>query len=168
MSEIMRSQQGGIGQMDAPTPVKGPPAKRPGVIRIGVLVPTNKTTENVSLSNMQLFLASKLSSGKYEGYPVNSEADARAAGCDYIVATEISKMKQSTASKIGGLFGKVTSTDTSGAQNFDTQVDYRLTSLSSGQQVLQNKAAAKFNGAADAAVENVLKMEAAAVMAGAK
>jgi hypothetical protein len=168
MAAIMRAQQNNADEMESPRPMKGPAAKKPGVTRIGVLLPTNKTAESLSITNLQLFLASKLSSGKYEGFPVASEAEARAAGCDMIVSTEVSKLKQSTASKIGGLFGKVTSTDTSGAQNFDTQVDYKLVSLVSGQPVLQNKAAAKFNGSADAAVENALKMEATAVIAAAK
>ena len=34
-----------------------------------------------------------------------------AKNCDFILSSDISKLKQSTASKIGGLFGKVTGND---------------------------------------------------------
>jgi hypothetical protein len=164
-SVMMQAGQGQVDELEMPKPAK---VKRPGVIRIGVLLPANKTAESVSASGLQRFLAGRLTTGNYEGVAVSGEAEARAAGCDFMVSTDISKMKQSTASKIGGIFGKVTSTDTSGARNFDAQVDYRLVSLKSGQQVLQNKAAAKFDGSADRAAENVMSMEAMAILAGAK
>ena len=162
---------GGQNVDDEATPSRprsGPAAKQPGVIRIGVLPPTNRSSENVSIGGLQSFLAGRLTSGKYEGLAVSSESEAKAAGCDYVVTSDLSKLKQSTASKIGGMFGKVTSTDTSGSLHFDTQVEFKLVSLKTGQQVLQNKAAAKFDGSADAAAQNVLSMEASAVMAGAK
>jgi hypothetical protein len=168
-SAITRSGQDDPDQMETPRPARAnPAAKRPGVIRIGVLQPSNRTIETVSTVNLQTYLAGRLTSGKYEGVTVNSEAEARAIGCDYIVSSDISKMKQSTASKIGGLFGKVTSTDTSGSKSFDAQVDYKVASLQSGQQVLQSKAAAKFTGSADNAVENVLSIEATSIIAAAK
>jgi hypothetical protein len=164
-SSMIQTGKGQVDELEMPKPAK---VKRPGVIRIGILPPTNKTAESVSAGDLQRFLAGRLTTGNYEGIAVSGEADARAAGCDYLVSSDISKMKQSTASKIGGIFGKVTSTDTSGSRNFDAQVDYRLVSLKSGQQVLQNRAAAKFDGTADRAAENVMKMEASAILAGAK
>jgi hypothetical protein len=155
--------------MSMPGPTKvDPAAKKPGVIRIGVLSPANKTAESVNVGGLQAFLATKLNSGNYEGVAIANEAEANARNCDYILSTDITKMKQSGASKFGGILGAVTNTDTSGLRNFDSQVDYRLTSLKSGQQVLASKAAAKFKGLPDPAVENVLAMEATAVLAAAK
>jgi hypothetical protein len=145
-----------------------PSAKRPGVIRIGVLPPTNRSSESLSVSGLQSYLAGKLTSGKYEGMAVGSESEAKAAGCDYVVTSDLSKLKESNASKFGGILGKVTSTDTSGSRHFDVQVDYKLMSLASNQQVMQSKASTKFDGSADAAAQNVLSLEAAAVLAGAK
>ncbi len=145
-----------------------PGTKRPGVKRIGVMVPSNRTNESVSTTNLQSFLIQKLMVGNVEAVAVSSEADAKAANCDYILLSEISKLKQSAASKIGGLFGKVTNTDTSGAQTFDTQVDFKLTSMANNQSVLQSKATAKIAGNADTAVQGVLTQEASAVLAAAK
>ena len=143
-------------------------AKRPGMIRIGVLAPTNRSEESFSSTQMQSYLVSKLTSGNTEGFAVTSEAQARAAGCDYILSSDFSKLKQSTASKIGGIFGKVTNTDTSSAQKFETQVDFKLVLLKSGQTILQNKAASKTEGNVVRAVEGVLAIEANAILAVAK
>jgi len=162
--------QGNMPDQDAMrAAVNGKPsAKRPGVIRIGVLPPANRSSEAVSVAGLQSFLARNLTSGNYEGLAVSSDSEAQAAGCDYVVTSDLSKLKESTASKFGGILGKVTSTDTSASRRFDVQVDYKLVSLKTGQPVVQNKAAAKFDGTADAAAEKVLSMEAAAVLAGAK
>jgi len=171
-SAMMRGSdgQGNMPDQDAMrAAVNGKPsAKRPGVIRIGVLPPANRSSEAVSVAGLQSFLARNLTSGNYEGLAVSSESEAKAAGCDYVVTSDLSKLKESTASKFGGILGKVTSTDTSASRRFDVQVDYKLVSLKTGQPVVQNKAAAKFDGTADAAAEKVLSMEAAAVLAGAK
>lgn len=152
--------------MNPAQPMAG--AKKPGVKRIGVLVPGNRTSEMVSTTSLQQFLTQKLTGGNVEAIAVSSEADAKAMNCDYLLSSDISKLKQSTASKIGGMFGKVTNTDTSGTQNFDTQVDFKLTSLASGQSVLQSKAAAKVAGSAETAAQNVLSQEASAVLGAAK
>jgi hypothetical protein len=165
-SAMGRDRQNDVDETVPSRQRSDPMAKRPGVIRIGVLPPTNRSSENVSIRDLQSFLAGRLSTGKYEGLAMANESAARAAGCDYVVTSDVSKLKESAASKFGGILGKVTSTDTSGSRHFDTQVDFKLVSLTTGQQVLQNKASAKFDGSADAAVQNVLAMEASAVLAG--
>ena len=97
-----------------------------------------------------------------EGVAVGSESDASAAGCDYILSSDFSKLKQSTAGKIGGMFGKVT--NTSVTSNYDAQVDFKLVSLKSGQATLQNKAASKSESNVDKAAEGVLAMEASMII----
>lgn len=141
-------------------------AKRPGVVRIGVLVPSNKG-ETVSIASLHTFLVEQLNSGGTEAVRVNSEADAKAADCDYLLSSDISKLKQSTAGKVGGLFGKVTSLPTSGG-NFEVQVDFRLVSLKTGQAVLQSKASGKTESDAQRAAEAILAQESAAVLGAAK
>jgi hypothetical protein len=133
------------------------------VIRIGVYVPTNQSDENISLSNLQIFLMQKLTGGNIETLKVNNETDARKADCDYVLASDISKLKLSTAGKIGGIFGKVTNTDTSALKDYDTQVDFKLISLKDGK-ISQNKAANKFKGNPEKAAESVLLMEAQQVI----
>lgn len=145
-----------------------PAAKRPGSIRIGVLAPTNRGGENISITNMQTFLVGKLTGGNVDAVAVASEADARAASCDYILSSDLSKLKQTTASKIGGLFGKVTSTDTSASRTYEAQVEFQLTKLADGKSVLKNKASSKTESNADRAAESVFAMEAAAVLSVAK
>ncbi len=155
----------------APTKTYTPPTpavKRPGVKRIGVLAPTNRSGESVSITNLQSYLVEKLSFGNVEGIAVGSEADARAADCDYILTSDFSKLKQSTSSKIGGLFGKVTNTDSSASLNYEAQVDFKLVKLAGGVSVLQNKASSKTAGNVVRAAEAVLALEAAAVLSAAK
>lgn len=169
---MMSGNQSADDMPQSPTPRPNPDAmtqsKRAGMICIGVLAPTNRSSENVSINNLQSYLAQKLTVGNIEGIAIGNEADARSAGCDYLLTSDLSKLKQSTASKIGGLFGKVTSTDTSAAQKFDAQVDFKLVLLKNGQSVMQNKAAAKIEGDADRAAQGILAQEASAVLAVAK
>ena len=142
-----------------------PGVKKAGVKRIGVLAPTNRAGENISLANMQSYLVQKLTSGNVDAVAVGSEADVRAAGCDFILSSDFSKLKQSTASKIGGMFGKITNSDTSAAKNYDAQVDFKLMSLGTGQQITQNKAASKTESDLDRAAQGVLAAEANAILA---
>ena len=173
MAAMMR---GGRSDDDEDKPAKKPapsmtgmsmggtqPAKKAGVIRIGVLVPTNNGGEVISTTNMQMFLAQKLTGGNVEGVAVTSEADARSSGCDFVLSSDFSKLKQSTAGKIGGMFGKVTNTSVGG--NYDAQVDFKLVSLKSGQTTMQNKAASKSENNVDRAAESALAQEASTVLA---
>lgn len=138
--------------------------KAAGAIRIGVFVPTNKTSETVSLPNLQQFLVGKLAGGKIEAVAINNEAEAGTMNCDYVLTSDISKLKLSTAGKIGGIFGKVTNTDTSALKDYDAQVDFKLVSLADGKTVKENKATNKFKGDADKAGESVLALAAQQVL----
>jgi hypothetical protein len=140
--------------------------KRPGMVRIGVLMPTNRNGDPVSTSGLQSYLASELRQGKVEGLVVSSESEARAAGCDYLLTSDISKLKQSTAGKVGGIFGKVTGVPTAGV--YDAQVEFTLVSLADGRNVLKTKLTNKAETDATRAAEAVLSSEAQAVLAAAK
>lgn len=140
-----------------------PSAKKAGAIRIGVYAPTNKAGENISTTNMQMFLVQQLTNGNVEAVPVAAESDARNANCDYVLTSDFSKLKQSAASKIGGMFGKVTGTETSAARNYDAQIDFKLVSLTGGKTV-SNKAANKTESDLDRAAESVLTLEAQQIL----
>ena len=146
-----------------PTNNSTPKQKKAGTIRIGVYAPTNKAGENISISNMQSFLIQKLTGGNIEAVAVSSESDAKSASCDYVLTSDFSKLKQSSASKIGGMFGKVTGTDTSAAKNYDAQVDFKLVALSGGKNVA-NKASNKSESNVDRAAEAVLSQEASTIL----
>ena len=97
------------------------------------------------------------------GVAVSSEAEAKAIGAAYILSSDISKMKQSTGGKIGGMFGKVTGVPTGGSP-FDAQVDFKLVKLADGSTVLSSKAASKSESEAQRAAEVILGQEAVAVL----
>lgn len=129
--------------------------------KIGVMVPTNRG-EPVSVGSLQSMLVQRLSGSNVMAVPVSSEADARAKNLDYLLMSDITKLKQSTAGKIGGLFGKVAGTPTAGA--YDAQVEYKLMKLADGKVTFQSKSSAKSETEVNAAAENILGMEAASVL----
>jgi len=135
-------------------------------IKIAVLIPTSRG-EGVSGSALQSYLVDKLTGGNVMGIAVSSEAEARSMGAAYILTSDISKLKQSTGGKIGGMFGKVTGVPTGGSP-YDAQVDYKLVKLADGSTVLSSKAASKSESEAQRAAEVILGQEAAAVLGSVK
>ena len=131
-------------------------------VKIAVLVPTSRG-DGVSGPALQSYLVEKLSGGNVMGVAVSSEAEAKAIGAAYILSSDISKMKQSTGGKIGGMFGKVTGVPTGGSP-FDAQVDFKLVKLADGSTVLSSKAASKSESEAQRAAEVILGQEAVAVL----
>jgi hypothetical protein len=140
--------------------------KGAGVVRIGVLLPSNRTSETISMENLRSFLTERLTSGKIEAVELNSAADAKMMACDYVLSVDVSKLKQSAASKIGGMFGKVTGTDTSSVQKYEAQIDYKLTTPD-GQIAVQNKAQQKSEGNAETAAESALSQTIPAILSAA-
>lgn len=164
-SKIIQNQQNKpeTEENSVNAPISTIKPKEAGIIRIGVYVPTNQSGESISLTNLQSFLMQKLAGGNVEAVKANNESEARKADCDYVLASDISKLKLSTAGKIGGIFGKVTNTDTSALKDYETQVDFKLVSLKDGK-ITQNKAANKFKGNVESAAESVLSIEAQQVI----
>ncbi|HEV7701548.1 MAG TPA: hypothetical protein VGO43_15060 [Pyrinomonadaceae bacterium] len=169
MAAMMRAAQAGNNDDDGGSQSKTNPSFNSGSnsgnmpanfsgTKIAVLMPTSKA-DGVSTSSLQMFLIDKLSGGNVRGMAVGSEAEAKAAGATYILTSDISKLKQS---KAGGLFGAVTGI--SAAAKFDAQVDYKLVKLADGSMVLSSKAASKSETEANAAAQNILGMEAVAVL----
>jgi hypothetical protein len=164
-SKIMQNPPDKPDDQENPAnPVSVDKPKAAGVTRIGVYLPVNKTNESVSLPDLQNFLVGKLSDGKVEAVGVINETEARMMSCDYVLTSDLSKMKLSTGGKIGGIFGKVTNTDTSGMKDYEAQIDFKLVSLADGKTVAQSKATNKFKGDADKAAESVLALEARQVL----
>jgi len=139
-------------------------AKKAGMIRVGVIFPTSKSgNENVSLTNLQGFLVQKLTSGNVEAVAVSSEEDARSRNCDYVLTSDFTKLKESTVSKVGGMFGKVINKDTSAGRNYDVQIDFKLVLLTSGK-AFSNKVSKKTEADIDRAAEAALVLEAEEVL----
>ena len=96
----------------SPKPAEAVPAKKAGVIRIGVVtVKTEKTAEGMSAANLstavQTTLTEQLKAPNVEAIPIQAtalkeiEAEARQKECDYLVYTTISHKKG------GGGFGSM-------------------------------------------------------------
>ena len=119
--------------------------KRPGVMRVGVLPVTNSTPRNLSLETYRNNLLAAIVGGNVEAVAINSESDAQRLNCDYVLSTNVKEMKQSAASKVGGLFGKVTGSSTGGLAKVESVVSYSLKKMSGGP-VLTAEATAKVEG----------------------
>lgn len=79
--------------------------------------------------------------------------------CDFILYTDLISLK---ASKVGGIFGRVTGIEVPGAEKFEARVEFRLLAVNSTSPQLQSSATAKENGA-EASVAAALVKEAQTV-----
>lgn len=123
-----------------------PAAKKAGITRIGVMTLSNSSGKPLNLNTYQSMLVMQLTSDKVDAVAVSSEAEAQSMSCDYILATDIKSLKQSAASKIGGMFGKVTGAPTSGGK-VESIIAFGLKGLSSSATAsLQSEANAKIEG----------------------
>ena len=128
--------------------------KDPGMIRIGILPP--KADEQVSPDNLQSRLVSALQSGSIEAIAVATEEEAKTMKCDYLLTSELSKIK--SGSKVGGLIKAIKNTDPNAMSTFSIEGNMLLTKLAdgsaAGQQKIDGKFEGKVNDAAGKALEN--------------
>jgi hypothetical protein len=89
-----------------------PTAKAPGVIRIGVPELTNKTTHAVDTRALRQRLIGDLADAKFDAVPMAAAASpaelqkrAGELGYDYILLADVSELKASKPSRLGGLMG---------------------------------------------------------------
>jgi hypothetical protein len=68
-------------------------------------------SSKVDQDELRNYISSKLSSAGFSGFPINSQADISTGNFVNVIGVELKKVKESGASKIGGLFGKVTGND---------------------------------------------------------
>jgi hypothetical protein len=139
--------------------------KAPGSIRIGVVQIKNKTDRQISTEALRARLIGDLNSGNVEAIPLNAmtaiEADAecKTKQCDFILYTDLATLK---ASKIGGMFGRVTGVTAAGKT--EAKLDYKLVAVGETSPRLQASASAKEEGD-DNSAGTALAQEAKAVSA---
>ncbi len=139
--------------------------KAAGVIRIGVVQIKNKTDRQISTEALRARLIGDLQSGNVEAVPLNAmsaiEADAecKLKQCDFILYTDLATLK---ASKIGGMFGRVTGVTAAGKT--EAKLDYKLVAVGETSPRLQASASAKEEGE-DNSAGTALAQEARAVNA---
>lgn len=119
--------------------------KRPGVMRVGVMPVTNSTARSLALDMYRSHLVSSLSGGNVDAVQINSDADASRLSCDFILTTNVKDLKQSAASKAGGIPGNVTGTSNGGPAKVESVVAYTL-SKPGGGPLLTSESTAKVEG----------------------
>jgi hypothetical protein len=65
----------------------------------------------VNQDELRGYISEKLSAAGFNGFPVNSQGELATGNFANVIAVELKKVKESGASKVGGLFGKVTGND---------------------------------------------------------
>jgi hypothetical protein len=76
------------------------------------------------------------------------EASARKKECDYVLYTEITEMKKSTAGKVGGLLSRASGGGAS-KEIYDARLEYKLVKLGSSEPLLESSASGKSGGGFD-------------------
>jgi hypothetical protein len=157
-------QKNGVGNtgMGTGMPSKASSAKKPGVTRVGVMAVTNSSGKPLSTDTYQSMLISQISSGNIEAVAVSSEDDAKRQNCDYILKSDIKALKQSAASKVGGLFGKVTGAPTQG--KVEATIGYDLKPFGTDGTTLQMQATTAKLDSDENSIMAALGSEAQAVM----
>lgn len=114
--------------------------KAAGMTRIGVLMPSNKSGEDASLDRINEELLQSLTVRPYEAVPIVStspqdqEAEAKRREVDFLVAADLSVLKTSAPSKVGGIMRKA-SGGGSPSELHEAKLDYRVFSLAGGSAV---------------------------------
>jgi hypothetical protein len=106
--------------------------KDPGVIRIGVATPTNKTGKD--LPDLQLLgsVLGGFTNKPFEGVMVSgatpAELDRDAAGkaCDFVLVSDIAEVKSSKPNRVGGFLKKVSGDVSGPAEIHEARIDYKL------------------------------------------
>jgi hypothetical protein len=145
-------------------------AKRAGVVRIGVIPPSNKTDKQVGIDALRAQLVAALTGGNVEAValeansPGGLEAEARSKECDFLLYTDIVSVKQSAASRVGGFLSRATGAGDA-KERHEARVEFSLVPAGSATPLLESNATAKEDGNPDAAVASALRREAQLVAA---
>lgn len=116
--------------------------KQAGKIRVGVLPP--KADEQVQPADLQARLVGTLTTGSIEAVAVSSEEEAKSLKCDYLLNSELSKIK--SGSKVGGLLKAIKNTDPNALSSFTIEGNMLLTKLADGSEAGKQKIDGKFEG----------------------
>jgi hypothetical protein len=148
----------------------GAPAKREGVLRIGVMALGDRTGRSRASAATRTQLANAFAGTGVEALlldaadPVTAGAEARQSDCDFILYTDLAALEEhKAAGKIGGIFGRVTGVGLPAAKRYEARVEFRLIA-SDGRMVLQSAETAAGDNEA-ASIGAALQKEALAVVA---
>jgi hypothetical protein len=168
--EAGESTGAGVPSAGVPGAASSVGPKQPGTIRVGVAAINNKAGGSISLDELRSRLVGAIGGSGVEAVPLDAdsapaaEAEAKRKDCDLVLYTDLSALKQSAASKIGGMFGRAAGVG--GGDRYESRVDFRLFAVGGASQ-LESSATAKEEGA-DASVGSALDKEAKAVASAAR
>jgi len=140
-------------------------AKRPGMVRVGVVSINNRTDRQISTESLRQRLIAEIDGAGVDAIALNAssateaEAEAKAKQCDYILYTDVTTLKSSAAKK---LFGRVAGVG--GVDKTEAKIEYKLFAVGDGSPRLQSGASAKEEGD-EASAGTAVSQEARAVTA---
>ena len=106
--------------------------KKAGVIRVGVVTPTNRSGKDMPDLRLVGSLLSGFTKQPFEALPVygataaDLDRDAASKRCDYVLASDIAELKTSRPNKVGGLLKKVSGDVSGPSEIHEVRVDYKL------------------------------------------
>ena len=109
-SELQRKPQGIIDNSAKTVYSDGGKAAKSSVKTIAVDFFSGNASK-LDQNELRGYVSSKISSAGMSGFPINSQSELASGNFANVLGVEITKVKESGASKIGGLFGKVTGTE---------------------------------------------------------
>lgn len=118
-------------------------------------------TSNVTQDELRGYISGKLTAAGMSGFPINSQSDLISGSFVNVIGVELKKVKESGASKIGGLFGKVTGNDDS-AKIGTSEAEITITIYGKdGKTVVatassKQKVSGKGNDAVKAAIDEII------------
>ncbi|HEY7412632.1 MAG TPA: hypothetical protein VII13_17965 [Vicinamibacteria bacterium] len=109
--------------------------KKPGVIRIGVAAPVNKSGRPLPVAMLRGNLVASLGKAPFEALPVTgatpAEVDRDAAGkaCDFVLHAEVAELKTSKPNKVGGMLRRVSGDASVPSEVHNARVHYTLNAV---------------------------------------
>ncbi len=115
-------------------------------------------TSKIDEKALREFISSRLTSAGMSGALINSQSDLLTGNFPNVIGVQIKKVKESGASKVGGLFGKVVGND-GGAKLGDSEAEVVVTVFGNdGKTVVASETStAKVSGKADDAVKAAIE-----------
>jgi hypothetical protein len=162
------------GAVSSAAAAAGADAKKPGTIRVGVVGLENRTSESFDGESLRQRLIGGIRGGNIDAVAIYSKApsevtsEAKQKGCDFVLYTDVTDLKQSSANKMGGLLGRAAGVGGMVKQRFESTIDFRLLATGSETPQLQSKSNAKEDGDANASIGSAIDREAKMVGSAAK
>lgn len=165
MTEMMSGRQPVTTETPTTSPTVAPDAKKPGTLRVGVVLINNKAGKPISQEALRQRLIGQIQAASIDALPLNGmspaeiEAEAKVKQCDFILYSDVTALK---TSKIGGMFGQITGVGA--AAKTEAKVEFKLFALGETSPRLQASASAKVEGD-EASAGTAIDAEAKAVIA---